>query len=377
MEAALGTEGLTLGVALARADSTPMAEGTGAGQCSLLGDEPDPDNLPCNESTASSSSYPGEPGTPQEQCAGPGVPAPLSTILSIGLACGASHSGVTGGLPFTANSGKVAEIALELDLRGLVPQVEDAKEQVIDALQDITNQAPEPIKNALNSVLDALDAGQGGRILVGPSSSNVTKTKDGLEVVSSAAGARIGVLGIPDLDEDGVPILGTSDAIEDGLIIIEVGAAEASASLDLDSAAATSAADPALVTVKIRDITQAEPTYISQSVAPGQTQTILAGTPLESTITAAASTTEVEGNTARAAADAVRLHLLKGVQGGILVGLGRATASAAIDKVLPAPPIKRGPPDTLPVTGGRDLTVLALALLLISGALLIARRRAG
>ncbi len=376
MEVGLGTQGLTLGVALARADSTPTASGTGAGQCSLLGDEPDPDNLPCNESTTSSSSHPGEPGTPDQSCAGPAIPAPLNTILGIDLACGTSQSGVKGGLPFTSNSGKVGEISLELDLGGLVPQVEDAKEAVIDALQGITNQAPEPIKNALNQVLDALDAGQGGRILVGPSSSNVSMSKDGLEVVSSAAGTRIGVLGIPDLDKDGVPILGTSDAIEDGLIIVEVGAARASATLDLDAAVATSAADPALVTVKVRDITQAKPTYISQSVAPNQTVTILAGTPLESTITAAASSTEVKGNSARAAADAVRLHLLKGVQGGIVVGLGRATASASVDAVLPAPPITRAP-EVLPVTGAQDLTVLAFALLLISGALLIVRRRAG
>lgn len=378
MELGIGTQGLSLGVAFSKADSTPSAIGVAAGQCSLLGNDPDPNDLPCNESTTASSSYPGDAGSAEEQCAGPAIPAPLDSVLDVDLACGTSQSGAKKGVPFTTNFGKVGEVALEFDLAGLVPQIEEAKEQVIDELQEIINQAPEPIKNALNQLLDSVDAGQAGRILIGPARSDVVASGGTLAVSSSAAGVQIGLIGIPDLDKDGVPILGTSDAIEDGLIVIEVGAATASATLDLGKATAAGDADPALVRVKVRDITQSEPTYITEEVAPGQSQTILAGTPLESTITAAVATTDIKRNSAASVADAVRLHLLKGVQGGIILGLGRTTAAASIDKVLPTAPIEKAPegPKGLPATGVRDGTPMALGLLLAAALLLLARRRA-
>ena len=373
LELALGTQGLTLGVALARADSTPSAQGAAAGQCDFLGDEPSPEELPCNESTTASSSSPGDGGSTDDVCASPPVPDPLGSVLNIALACGSSISGIKGDLPFTANEGKVAELALELDLGGLAPQIEDVKEQVVEGLQGITNQAPEPVRTALNQLLDTIDAGQGARLLLGAARSDVAPSTAGIEVVSDAAGAKIGVLGIPDLDQEGVPIPDSADALEDGLIIIEVGAARASASLNLDRAKADGAADPALVRVKVRDITKLEPTYVEVEVAPGQTVTLLEGTPLESTITAAAGTTEVKGTRVAAAADAVRLHLLKGVQGGLALAVGRATAAASVEAVA-AERLPR-PPEVLPQTGARDLTWWAFGLLALALVLGVVRRR--
>ena len=378
LELGLGDQGLTLGVALSRGDSTPSAQGVGAGQCSILGQNPNPDELPCNESTSQSSEAPSgsssKDGT--QTCAGPAIPAPLNSVLTLDLACGASASSITGGAPQTTNLGKVSEAALELDLRGLIPQAEDAKEQLVDQLQQIIGGAPEPIANALDQLLDAVDEGQGAQIILGPATSDIVSKGTKHTVTSTAGGALIGVAGIPDLDAEGAPIPGSSTATEDGLIIIEVGRASASATIDEVSAAAGSDATAALVTVKVRDITQVKPTYQEVSVAPGQTVTILEGTPAESTITAAGATKESKSGSALAAADAVRLHLLKGVSGGIKLGLARATAAASVDKAQPTVQAKNPPnAKVLPQTGARDVTLMALGLLILAGVAIVVRRR--
>jgi hypothetical protein len=375
LELALGDQGLTLGVALAQVDSIPTARGVGAGQCALLGDEADPDNLPCNESTTQTSAYPAQPGDASEKCAGPDVPAPLDSVLTIELACGSSTSGLVKGVPTTSNHGKVANVSLGLDVSGVIPQAEDAKEQLIDQLQQILDEAPEPIENALDQLLDALDEGQGVRLLLGPAASDVTTKGSTLTVRSTAAGAVIGAVGIPDLDPKGNPIPGSSSATEDGLIIVEVGSSEASVTVDRTTAASHAAASPAIVTVKVRDITKVKPTYVEISVTEGQSVTILEGTPAESTITAAGATTEEGDGEARAAADAVSLHLLKGIQGGVRISLGRTTATGSVNVVKAAPPAP--PEEVLPVTGGRDWTPLGLGLIVLAAVALIARRRLG
>jgi LPXTG-motif cell wall-anchored protein len=161
------------------------------------------------------------------------------------------------------------------------------------------------------------------------------------------------------------------------LIIVEVGRANATASIDRFSAVAASDATAAIVNVKVRDITQVEPTYTEIPVAPGQTVTILEGTPAESTITAAVATKEAKTGSALAAADAVRLHLLKGVQGGVKLGLARATAAASVEAKPLAERIDNPPnAKVLPQTGARDVTLIALGLLILAGVALVVRRRA-
>ena len=374
LELAIGDQGVTLGLALSRGSSLPAAQGVAAGQCSILGDQTDPDNLPCNEATTQKSTST-ETSTEGEVCAGPAIPAPLDSILTIDLACGSSVASIRNRAPFTSNTGKVAEVGLGLDLAGLIPQAEDAKEQLVDQLQDILGGAPEPIANALNQLLDAVDEGQGGQIVLGPATSNISSKGDRVTVTSSSAGALIGVAGIPDLNKDGVPIPGSSVATEDGLIIIEVGKSFATASVDKLSAASDSDSTAALVTVKVRDITQVKPTYQEVSVAPGQTVTILEGTPAESTITAAAATKESGPGRAVAAADAVRLHLLKGVSGGIKLGLARATAAATAKAKPLAAQVNDPEPRVLPMTGARDVTLIALGLLILAGLAYGIRRR--
>lgn len=374
LELSVAGQGVTLGLALAEGDSSPSATGIGAGQCSVLGKNPDPDNAPCNEATAEKSSTEGDEGDPGEVCAAPQLPDPLNTILTVDLACGSSVSNLLGGsLPVTTNEGKVAEIGVGLDLSGLVPQAEDAKEQLVDQLQEILEQAPEQVRNALNQLLDAIDEGQAVQIVAGPATSNITADGPVLQVQSSAAGATIGAVGIPDLNKEGVPLPNTANAVEDGLIIVEVGKATASAQVTKADAASAAEAAASIVTVKVRDITQTKPTYTEIPVAPGQSVTILEGTPAESTITAAVATSEEKAGSAVAAADAVRVHLLKGVEGGVVLGLGRATAAVTGREVQPQAP--KPAAQELPRTGGTNMVWLALGLIAAAGAALVIRRR--
>jgi hypothetical protein len=379
VELGVGDQGVTLGAAIARADSKPSASGLAAGQCDLLGDNPDPAKVTCAETTTETSSYPGDGGKDGATCAAPALPAPLDSVLAIATACGSSQSGKAGAFAGTANEGQVADVAVNLDLSGVSQQVEDVKDQVVDAIRGIVDQAPEPVKNALDRILDVIDVGQAGEIKIGTATSTISPTKGGLQVVSTAKGAVVGVLGIPDVNAQGDPIPGTADATEDGLLIVEIGTSETSVSVNTTAATAEAKASPAIVTLKVRDITQLQPTYTEIPVAPGETQTVLEGTPLESTVTAADSVIENKGSTAAGASNAVRLDLVKGVQGGIHLALGRTTGAArvlaapdSVDEPEPAPD-----DEPLPVTGARNLVGLGILLLMGAALLLWARRRAG
>ncbi|HEV3473709.1 MAG TPA: hypothetical protein VG408_11015 [Actinomycetota bacterium] len=379
LELGVGTQGITLGVALARADSEPSAKGAAAGQCTLLGDDPDPDSLPCSESTSAKSSYPGDGGTGKLQCAAE-LPPPLNDVVDLKLACGSSQSGLTKGLPFTRNHGKVAGLDVTLPVGAVLgaAPVDPLVDSLTETLAPVLDHAPEEVRDAVGGlveVIDELRATDALRIELAPSFSRIQPKGKKMTVSSDSAGALIGLVGIPEGHLDGTGVSASANPLENGLVIIEIGRAQASASIETESAAATAAATPALVTVKVRDITKPEPTYVTITVAPGQTQTVLAGTPAESTITAADATVEEDGSSARAVADAVRLHLLKGVNGGVILALARATAAVNGDSVKPTAPVKKAP-DPLPLTGGIDRIVPGLLLLGLATVSVALRKRA-
>jgi hypothetical protein len=379
LELAIGEQGVTLGMALSRADSVPSALGVGAGQCTLLGEDPDPDSLPCTDESTVTTRWPGTPGDGVEVCAG-SLPAPLADIIDLRVACGSSKSGLKNGLPFTTNTGKLAHLGVTLPVGAVLgalpagPLVDD----LTQTLGPVLDLAPKEVRDAVENVVDIVDdvaETEALAIELAPSVSKVARKGSALQVSSDAAGALIGVLGIPEAHVDGTNVSASSDPLKNGLLIIEVGRAQASAGIDTKTAIASAAASPALVTVKVRDITKPEPTYVEVSVAPGETVTVLAGTPAESTITAADSTVEESGNSAKAVADAVRLHLLKGVNGGVVLGLGRATAAVNGDVVKDKRVIAAPPEKVLPFTGGTDMTWLALILIGLSELGLYIRRR--
>lgn len=380
LELAIGDQGVSLGVALSRADSTPSAIGVGAGQCTLLGSDADPESLPCTDESTVTSRFPGAPGSDDAKCAG-ALPDPLAAIVNLKVACGSSASGVLKGTPFTRSTGKVARLGVTLPVGAVLANlpVKPLVNDLTETLSPILDQAPAVVQDAVNNVVDLvtdLAETQALAIELGPSTSIVSSKNGVITVDSASAGALIGLVGIPEAGVDGTAISATSDPLKNGLVIIEVGTSRASASLDEGNAAAAGAASAALVTVKVRDITKPEPTYVEVSVAPGETVTVLAGTPAESTIVAADSTVEENGGSAAAAADAVRLHLLKGVNGGVSLALARSTAAVKGTAVKPAAPIvKKAPPEVLPLTGGTDLLIPAMVLIVGAGIVLVIRRK--
>ena len=379
LELGIGEQGVSLGLSVARADSKPSSVGVGAGQCTLLGETADPDDLPCTDASTVVTRYPGTPGDGKPKCTA-ALPAPLDTVVDLKLACGSSKSGIAKSLPFTTSTGKVGHLGVKLPIGAVLDAapVGQLVDNLTDTLAPVLDLAPKEVQDAVDSVVELVTGVAETEALaveIGPSSSSISSKGNVMSVDSAAAGALIGLVGIPEATVDGTAIKATSDPLKNGLVIIEVGTARASASLNTLTATAAGAASPALVTVKVRDITKPEPTYVEVSVAPGETVTVLEGTPAESTITAADSTVEENGSSAAAGADAVRLHLLKGVQGGVTLGVARATAAVKGTVVKPAAPIKKAPPETLPVTGGTDMTLPALGLILLAGVALWARRR--
>jgi hypothetical protein len=380
LELAITDQGVTLGAAVAESDSTPKSAGLGAGQCEILGDTGTTE-APCNASTAETSEYPGDQGDGSSTCAAPTLPAPLNTALDIRTACGFSRSGLAGDFAVTENRGTVGLISLQFDLSGLSAELDAVKDQVVDGLKDVLVDAPGPVGPAVTALLDSVDEGEAGRIRIGNAESVISKNMDAVEVVSTAGGAEIGLIGIPDLDATGNPIPGSSNALEDGLIIIEVGDAESTASLNPSTLELDATADAATVKVFVRDITQ-YPAIVYQEVPidPDQSATILPDTPLESTISAGAQSTQVTEDTALAASDALALHLLQDpmFEGGLQLGLARTTAAAAFElqEVQPSPSPSPSDGDrTLPATGGRDRTAWGLIFLALVGAVFFLRRR--
>lgn len=394
LELAVFGQGVTLGFALSQADSTPQALGVGAGQCELLGSEADPSDLPCAQDTMVTSQYPGNGGDGSLTCKG-GLPAPLNEVIDLKIACGSSKSFLRNGVAQTVSKGQVAELSarLPVGLR-LVPlnlsteQVQEVVDTLTGALSPVLDQTPQEVQEVLEGaedtvfetvdglleVIQGLDATDALKVQLGTSVSGVTRKGDLIESSSEAAGARIGILGIPSVGLNGA-IVQQADPLKNGLIIVEVGTARASASVNKATAASGAAASPALVTVKVRDITSPEAKYVEVSVAPGETVTLLAGTPAETTITAADSTTEQKAGEAYAAADAVKIEALKGVNGGVTLGIAGATAAAKADiaenKTVP----QKRAPKVLPLTGARDMTLVAIVLIVGALGALAMRRR--
>ncbi len=385
LELAIGGQGLTLGFSATSANSTPSVTGVGSGQCDLVGEVTNTEDVPCSDGNTEHSEYPGNEGDSEQSCAG-ALPAPFNEIIQLNLVCGSSHSTWKNG-PSSTNVGKVGELGTKnpLDsslLAELLPAdpndpVNEVVDQLIDALTPIISETPAEIQTALENILaivTSADDLQAVKAEIGPSGSNVTSKGDTITVSSTGAAARIGLVGLPTVDAAGLKV-DDADPLKNGLVIIEVGPSAASATLSKGNAAADSAASASIVTIKIRDITKTDLTYIEVPVSPGESVTVLEGTPLESTITAAKATTDQGDGTAVAAADAVRLDLLKGVSGGIQLGLSRTAAAVSVEAVVDDT-TQEDDPEVLPVTGGAiPFTGLGVMLMLGGLGAFIARRR--
>src|SRR5207302_1733926 len=189
---------------------------------------------------------------------------------------------------------------------------------VLDAIN-----AQSPVQLASTStitdLLNALTTSQTLSLDLGKSTSDLVTTVANTTSTSTALGGQIKLLPIAALNNT-------------PLATITIGSSKTSAVYDRVKGAGTASFDPAIVTVDLAPVLGLPANLTHISVTPGQTVTILQGTPLESTITLADGHTETSGKSAKAVADGVSIQLFKGLSALLpTAGTGGVRTAAAGD----------------------------------------------
>lgn len=289
----------TFGVSTAKIDSTLKAAADGAGQVLVLG----------STTKAQVSGNNSKQEAPQA-CA---AAVPVAPVLNLGLVCSASTAEVANGLPHAVSEGSLAELdvtANALPINTVIAPVQQALEGVFGTLPD----ALDPATNTVSDLLTAVGTTQTLEAKVGHSRSEVSTVAGTVTATGVAEAAQVDLLPVGGL-------------LDNPVASIIVSSAKATAVYDRAAGTAVGSFDPALVTVRLSTPLTGNTDI---SVAPGQTVTILEGTPLESRIIVAdGSVTKNPDGSVAAVADGVKLELLKGVNGGITLELAHAEAGAA------------------------------------------------
>lgn len=331
---------VSLGVSTAKVTSALTAVGEGAGSVGLVGTTQ-------RAEVANSGSV-----TQPEACA---LPLAVADILKIGLACGVASASINGNNPVASGTGSVASIDLSgQKLLGAVAPITDAVQgTVATALGAVCGALAVtcPLTTTVGDVLDSVLETKTLELAAGKSTSSVTTDAGRVTAAASASGAEIRLL--PNPEVAGV-------VSSQPLATILVGAASATAVYDRATGVATPTVDPALVRVRLNTVlTNTLGIASDVTLAPGQSLIVpgTQGTPLETEIVAAAGRTATNPDgTVSAVADAVKIHALKGVSGGILLSLASAEAGVGGKPATAAAP---APAAELPRTGGTPWIPLA------------------
>ncbi len=339
-----GTE-LTGGKASVSVDSsTPSAtaEGTGALTPALLGD------------AKASSSGAGTSQTTPQACSPLTGSTPAGTPLSVtlGVACGSASTAVPGGNPQGSASGGIAGVTV--NLAGVLNQVIQAGgSQLANGLTQVLNQVNgsplgstplgqltqgvQQAVNNLQAVVAQTPAPETVTVALGPATASI-RSADG-SATATSAGQTADIRILPGVGSIGPNLTGGTPAP-----LVEIQLAPASATSVFNGSAWTPSdhASVAVVSLNIPGFNQ------TIDLSPGQSQDLLAGTPLETVIDLGSATTT--GSTAQA--DGATIDLLKGVQGGILLDLGSATSTGTLNAPAPAVAASGGgsAPTTVPPT---------------------------
>ena len=355
-----------------------LAKAIGTGQLSLLG----------NTTATSSLTANGTDNKPAA-CAGIALPELISQILSIGLACGSSSASINNGLLNTVATGTVGDISLSLNNLlaplGLANLTETLPiGGLLTTLLGVTESLNLPVGNLAGLNLNSLLSDLLGNVLntktlsvtIGDAVSTVTNTVNTVTAKAHSSAVDIKILPLP--------VIG--GLLQDKpLLQILIGEANATATYDRLTGLPVGdpTFDPAIVRIKGLLIETlglggllggatggtAEPGG-GIKLALGQDITLLAGTPLESTIKLGVGKIVDDGAFGKkAVADGVAIELLKGISGGIVLNLAHAEAGAisklAQTKVLELPSIDIArdipTPTALPRTGAETAIPLALA----------------
>lgn len=324
---------VTLGVSTAKVTSLLTAVGEGAGSLGLVG-----------STVRAEVANTGTVNLPNT-CA---VPLPIAGLVNIGLACGTASASVANNNPVASGEGSVAAVDLsgQTLLNSVAPitdtvtgTVETALGAVCGALA-LTCPLTSTVGDVLNSVIETKTL----EVAAGKSTSSVTTDAGKVTASATSVGAEIKLLPVPEI----AGVVSTEP-----VATITVGTAKATAVYDRATGVATPTVDPALVTVKLNSVlagTLGLPATITVPVGQSFIVPGTAGTPLETEIVVAAGKTATNADgTITATADAVKVHALKGVSGGILLSLASAEAGVGGKPAVAAPVT---PALELPRTGG-------------------------
>ena len=331
---------LTLGVATAKITSLLTAVGEGAGSLGLAG--------ATQRAEVSTSGSATQPST----CA---VPLAVAGILNVGLACGSASASILNNNPVSAGEGSVAGIDLSGQnlLNTVAPLTDTVTGTVATGLGAVcgalalTCPLTGTVGDVLNSVLETKTL----ELTAGKSISSVITEAGKVTSTATATGTEIKLLPTPEV----AGVLSTEP-----LATIIVGTAKATAIFDRATGVSTPTVDPALVTVRLNTLLTNTLGVAREITVPvGQSFIVpgTAGTPLETEIVAAAGRTVTNADgTIGAIADAVKVHALKGLSGGILLSLASAEAGVGGKLAVAAPLL---PVLELPRTGGTPWIPLA------------------
>lgn len=344
-----GGQSLIAGAATAQAASNMTASATGTAYSSPSQSQSQTASASASSPTASK---PQACSTPPF----PALPAPLPS-LQPSAACSSASASVTGGLPTAQAAGSFG--GLSASLASALGQV---LQPIQGPLQSVFGKLPSqlnPVSSTVNNLLSALGATQTLSVTVGQATASVAATQP--SVVSSSATPASQIEILPNGATGGGPVA-----------VIDIGSASAKATFDQVTGALVPQVSGAVVTVTVDTAATGK---VSNAIAPGQSQTILQGTPLQSTITVGDATTAHNPNgSVTATANGVKLSLLQGVgaspatsyNGGFTFTF--AQAQATVGGTIPppvttttttsttaAPPVTAAPappaPKSLPFTG--------------------------
>ena len=318
---------VTVGQASALINSTPLARASGAGVVLA------PGTVSSSEVTAA-----GQSAAPPKACV---LNLPVATLLSVELACGESRVDTGAGGPQAFGKGSVAGVdvaalnaldpvvqLLQTLLAQLLPVVDQTVGSVLTTLPGVsglvgslagtlglnTTSNVAPVSTLVNSLLEGVKRATGlVDITLGESIAQTVTSATAVTATANAAGAQIDLL--PGLTVGGTPLLS-----------IIVGQAKSISTFDRATAKSTPTFDAAVARVHLGALLGG----IDIPIQLGAPLTLLAGTPLETTISLGAGRTVTDPNPGAVAsyADGVSIQLLKGLNGGIALELAHAETGA-------------------------------------------------
>src|SRR4051794_21305638 len=323
---------LTLGTSAAKVTSEPLADATGAGQVTPV--------ATVQQESKASAATPTD--TKAKACGTPSLPAQVSAILDVGLVCSATTASIANAAPTATGLGSIATV--DLSSNTILSQLGAVTDPLQQALNPIIGQLPQgtTVQDLITSVLKT----QTLSTTVGEANSSVVTDAGTVTSTASSAGAVIKLLPTPSIN--GAPST-------DPVATIRIGSAKATAIYNRSAGTSSATQDPAIVSIAFNPTLGLPPV----SVAVNSPVTILAGTPLETTINVAGGTSKTNPDgSATATADGVSVQALKGLPGGgITLQLAHAEAAvngtkAVVTPPAPATPVAVTPRGELPRTGG-------------------------